>query len=156
MSEVMKAIAARKAIYQAKLDQAMEASSLGNDYTREDLFRHAVEALEHLETDISNLAHLPTDLSEERARTIFDTAMRDARQDVGAWIREPAIAAMHQYAAGLQGEIAALRTQRNEVIEECARVAAGYYMKSGRDSDVPACRDIATAIRNLKSKDEPR
>ncbi len=50
---------------------------------------------------------------------------------------------------------AALRTpapvedMREAVIKECAKVADEYYMKSGNSEYVPACRDIAKAIRAL-------
>ncbi len=45
--------------------------------------------------------------------------------------------------AGYQAAIA-------QQIEKDAWIADGWYMKSGRDYDVPACREIAAAIRAQK------
>lgn len=68
-------------------------------------------------------------------------------------------------ASGLEAAadaLAALRTQRNEVVEECARVASSWSssLRPGSLSRLhghrEAAQDIATAIRNLKSEDEPR
>lgn len=77
------------------------------------------------------LAHLPTDLSEERAREVLDAF--DRWQDVlgGGMVIEPdgefvtydeALRAMHQYAAGLQVENAKLRDIAHEAEFLCARI----------------------------------
>lgn len=62
--------------------------------------------------------------------------------------------------ADCRAAAAALRTQRNEVVEECARTADEEACRIAvRYQDHPLAEqlsDIATAIRNLKSQDEPR
>lgn len=118
------------------------------------------------------LAHLPTDLSEERAREVLYEAERSYAGSGRLYRTEEAqsaiVRAMHQYAAGLQGEVEALRTQRDEVIEECATVAsemgdawhrewrAGLKASTHLEGKSDGADEIAAAIRNLKSQDEPR
>lgn len=58
--------------------------------------------------------------------------------------------------------LAALRTQRNEVIEECARLCdveadtKPIYDAYSAESVHRGFSYLATAIRNLKNQDEPR
>jgi hypothetical protein len=53
LEPIMAAIGARKAIYQRKADQTADRHGL--DYTRHDLFTHAVGAMEHLEAEIDEI-----------------------------------------------------------------------------------------------------
>lgn len=50
--EILAIVAERKAIYQAKLDEANEGKRWEPQYDRAELMQHAVEAFEHLEAEI--------------------------------------------------------------------------------------------------------
>jgi hypothetical protein len=56
VERLLKAIADRKAVYEAKRDQADPLKS-PDFFNRHDLFNHAVEAFEHLESEVAALSN---------------------------------------------------------------------------------------------------
>lgn len=90
----------------------------------DELERHPyLPEIERVTDELDRLAHLPTDLSEERAREIYAAELE--RRGAGhSFIRcgadnlwtEAVYPAMQQYAAGLQGENRILRERLNGVL----------------------------------------
>lgn len=89
----------------------------------------------------SDAAHLTpnTDLSDERAREVL--LQHFGVSDEG--VLEPILRAMHQYAAGLQGEVERLRLALHEIDVE----AANTIPPDGKDAAFAALNRI-TAIIN--------
>lgn len=98
--------------------------------------------------------------------------MTDKIEELIERLRANADPNCHQHIRGLSADAAealsALRTQRDEVIEECATVAsemgdawhrewrAGLKASTHLEGKSDGADEIAAAIRNLKREDEPR